>query len=118
VLVLDEMRKAVWEATTLEQTAEALRAHEVQLHVLSSNRAPADARAAFDRLSQATAGMSLSARTLEDTMGNARDLLESLYGGYRLRIPVGGEGRRRVEVHEAEYEGHAEWHWRNQATAA
>lgn len=118
VLVLDEVKKGLWNAAQLEEAGRVLHAQQITLHVLALAHAPVEARAMLGRLSEASGGMAIPARTLEELAGDARDLLASLYCGYRLRFPESGPGRRRAEVHETDYEGHVQWNWKDGAAVA
>ena len=117
-LVLGQLKKPVWDKEELTEAADALRERGVVLHGFAVRSTAAEARAAFGRLCRESGGVFLEAPTLEEVSSDARDTVASLYRRYRLAFPGSGEGRRKVEVQGAGYEGSVEWHCEANAAAA
>lgn len=108
-LVLDRLRRQVWDDAELAEAESALGARGVVLHGIASPSTAPDAKAAFGKLCRESGGLFLEASSGEGVTRDLQDAVASRYRRYRLSFPGGAAGRRRVEVQGCGYAGSAEW---------
>ncbi len=111
LMILDELRDALWTPQELDHAAALLSTQSVSLHCCATARTPPAPQAAFERVARATGGSFQSASSPQQLAANVRDVQASLFRRYRITVPAPGEARRfTVEVCGGGWRGAASYH--------